>query len=216
MASKPQRKRKGAYHHGDLERALVDAALRTIRLEGVQGLTLRGVGAQLGVSRTALYRHFEDKAALVARVALEGFTLFHAALAAAVAKAEREGGDPLEEMARAYVRFAMANQSHYQTMFGGFLTDWSRYPDLMQRGDAAFRLLVDAVREEQRGRRMIAGDPVELAEVFWSFSHGISTLGAAQHLPRTSTSVEDLAVLGCRALRDGMRGSRKRLESPER
>jgi AcrR family transcriptional regulator len=84
MTSKPQRKRKGAYHHGDLERALVEAALRTIRLEGVQGLTLRGVGAQLGVSRTALYRHFEDKAALVARVALEGFTLFHEALSAAI------------------------------------------------------------------------------------------------------------------------------------
>jgi AcrR family transcriptional regulator len=216
MASKPQRKRKGAYHHGDLERALVEAALRTIRLEGVQSLTLRGVGAQLGVSRTALYRHFEDKAALVARVALEGFTLFHDALSAAIARANREDGDPIEEMARAYVRFAMANQSHYQTMFGGFLDDWSRYPDLMQRADATFRLLVDAVRAEQRERRLVAGDPVELAEVFWSLSHGISTLGSAGHLPRTSTGVEDLVVLGCRALREGMRGSRKRLESPKR
>jgi AcrR family transcriptional regulator len=216
VALKPRRKRKGAYHHGDLERALVEAALRTIRLEGVQSLTLRGVGAQLGVSRTALYRHFEDKAALVARVALEGFSLFHDALAAAVAKAKREGGDPLEEMARAYVRFAMANQSHYQTMFGGFLTDWSRYPDLMERGEAAFRLLVDAVREGQRNHQLVAGDPVELAEIFWSFSHGISTLGAARHLPRTSSGVEDLAVAGCRALREGMRGSRKRLESPKR
>jgi AcrR family transcriptional regulator len=216
VALKPRRKPKGAYHHGDLERALVEAALRTIRHEGVQGLTLRGVGAQLGVSRTALYRHFEDKAALVARVALEGFTLFHDALAAAVARANREGGDALEEMARAYVRFAMANQSHYQTMFGGFLTDWSRYPDLMQRGEAAFRLLVDAVREEQRKQRLVAGDPVDLAEVFWSFSHGISTLGAAGHLPRASAAIEDLAVFGCRALREGMRGSRKRLESPKR
>jgi AcrR family transcriptional regulator len=216
MASSPRRKRKGAYHHGDLERALVEAALATIRHAGVQGLTLRGVGAQLGVSRTALYRHFEDKAALVARVALEGFTLFHDALAAAIVTADREDGDALEEMARAYVRFAMANQSHYQTMFGGFLTDWSRYPDLMQRGEAAFLLLVDAVREEQRAHRLVAGDPVELAEIFWSFSHGISTLGAAQHLPRTSKGVEDLAVLGCRALREGMRGSRKRSASSKR
>lgn len=210
MVSKPRRKRKGAYHHGDLERALVEAALRTIRLEGVQSLTLRGVGAQLGVSRTALYRHFEDKAALVARVALEGFTLFHDALSTAIARAAREHGDPLEEMGRAYVRFAMANQSHYQTMFGGFLDDWSRHPDLMPRAEATFQLLVDAVRGEQRERRLMAGDPVEFAEIFWSFSHGISTLGPARHLPRTSTGVEDLAAMGCRALRAGMRGSRKR------
>jgi AcrR family transcriptional regulator len=207
MASKPRRKRKGAYHHGDLERALVEAALRTIRLEGVQGLTLRGVGAQLGVSRTALYRHFEDKAALVARVALEGFTLFHDALSAAIARAARENGDPLEEMARAYVRFAMANQSHYQTMFGGFLTDWNRYPDLMQRAEATFQLLVDAVRDEQRERRLVAGDPVELAEVFWSLSHGISTLGA-QHLARTRPASRTSPCSGAGPREDTMmRGS---------
>ena len=57
-----------------------------IQKEGVQALTLRGVGARLGVSRTALYRHFDDKEALLARVASEGFKRFHEALAAAVAR----------------------------------------------------------------------------------------------------------------------------------
>ena len=76
-------RRKRTYHHGDLERALVDTAVRMIQEEGIQALTLRGVGARLGVSRTALYRHFDDKQALLARVASEGFKRFHEALAAA-------------------------------------------------------------------------------------------------------------------------------------
>src|SRR3954468_6935016 len=79
---RPSRKPTGRYHHGDLRRALVDEALATIRRAGVAGLTLRGVAAALGVSRTALYRHFTDKEALLAVLAREGFVELTAALAA--------------------------------------------------------------------------------------------------------------------------------------
>jgi AcrR family transcriptional regulator len=209
MAARWPRKAKGAYHHGDLERALLDAALRMIREDGVQGLTLRGVGARLGVSRTALYRHFDDKTALLARVAAEGFRLLHQALTRAIAKAAAEGTDTLQEMARAYVDFALANQSHYQTMFGGFLTDWSRYPDLIQHGEAAFNVLVETIRDAQHRGRIVPGDPIELAEITWSLSHGIATLGAARQLERTGIGVDELAVLGCRLLEHGLVRSSK-------
>jgi AcrR family transcriptional regulator len=59
------RKRSAPYHHGDLRRALLEEAVRTIRDDGASALTLRAVGARLGVSRTALYRHFADKSALL-------------------------------------------------------------------------------------------------------------------------------------------------------
>jgi AcrR family transcriptional regulator len=199
------RAKKRAYHHGDLERALIEAAVLMVREEGVQAVTLRGVGARVGVSRTALYRHFDDKAALLARVASEGFRRLHAALAKAVASASRRRGDPLPAMAAAYVQFAADNPSHYQTMFGGFLADWSRYPDLIEHANAAFDILADTIRGEQERGKIAPGDPVELAEITWSLSHGIATLGMAQHLARTPTSVEDLAVLGCRFLEGGMR-----------
>ena len=52
----PTRKRADRYHHGDLRRALLQAAVRTIGSHGVDALTLRGVGSTLGVSRTALHR----------------------------------------------------------------------------------------------------------------------------------------------------------------
>src|SRR4051812_35717115 len=97
--------KKRGYHHGDLERALVDAAVSMIREEGVRAFTLRRVGARVGVSRTALYRHFDDKAALLARVACDGFRRLHAALVKAVATASHHRADPLPEMAVAYVHF---------------------------------------------------------------------------------------------------------------
>ena len=207
-ATRTKRKpKKGAYHHGDLERALVDAAVAMIREQGVQAFTLRSVGAWVGVSRTALYRHFDDKAALLARVASEGFRRLHAALAKAVATASPQRADPLQAMAVAYVHFAADNPSHYQTMFGGFLTDWSGYPDLIAHGDAAFNILVETIRGEQERGKIGPRDPIELAELTWSLSHGIATLGMARHLARTPTSIEELAVLGCRFLEEGMRRS---------
>lgn len=202
-AKKPAKKR--AYHHGDLERALVETAVRTIQDEGVHALTLRSVGSRLGVSRTALYRHFDDKAALLARVASEGFKLLHAALSGAVARAAEGGGEPLQTMAVAYVNFARTNPSHYQTMFGGFLKDWSHYPDLIVHAEAAFNVLLDTIRDEQRQGRIGPGDPVELAELTWSMSHGIATLGMAHQLARTPTPLEELAVLGCTILEHGLR-----------
>src|SRR3954454_4575799 len=71
------------YHHGNLRRALLDEALATIKAEGVEGLTLREIGARLGVSRTALYRHFADKRALLTAVATEGFRTLRLGLIAA-------------------------------------------------------------------------------------------------------------------------------------
>ena len=135
MVRKPGRTvKKRAYHHGDLHRALVDTAVRMIQKDGVQALTLRGVGARLGVSRTALYRHFDDKQALLAEVAAEGFKRFHEALATAVAAAEAVHGDPLAAMAAAYIRFARAHPSHYQTMFSGVLTDGRPHAELTRHG----------------------------------------------------------------------------------
>lgn len=200
----PTRKAKGSYHHGDLQLALIDAALELIRLEGVRALTLRSVGARVGVSRTALYRHFSDKSALLARVAAEGFRILHGTMTRAMANSSANRGDILQVMAAAYVHFALANRAHYETMFGGFLEAWDQYPELLQTGAAAFNQLVEAIRSEQMQGRIGAGDPVELAEVTWSLTHGLSTLAAAGHLPRTQASPEELAVMGAGFLQRGM------------
>jgi len=207
MSRTPVDQKKRAYHHGDLERSLVEAALVTIREEGVQALTLRSVGARLGVSRTALYRHFDDKQALLARVAAEGFKRFHEALATAVARASAKRANPMPAMAAAYMRFALSNPSHYQTMFSGVLTDWSRYPELVRHAEGAFNVLLDTIRGEQQQKRMAPGDPLDLAEITWALSHGLATLGLARQLRRTRGQLQDLAVLGSTVLENGLRRS---------
>ncbi len=91
--------RKLHYHHGDLRRALVEAALRLIGERGPREFTLREVARCVGVTHTALYRHFPDKAALLAVVAEEGFRMLKAAILRSCAKVP----DPLARFQQASV-----------------------------------------------------------------------------------------------------------------
>jgi AcrR family transcriptional regulator len=174
-AGRPLRKRAGQYHHGDLRRALLEQAVRTIEARGADGLTLRGVGAALGVSRTALYRHFADKEALLAAVACEGFRLLRLSLLEAW---QREGGGSagFEAMGAAYVQFAVAHPSHYRVMFGRLVESGERDPALAAEGEAAFAALVDALTAMQRHGLARADDPLLQAQFVWSVTHGIAML----------------------------------------
>ena len=58
------------YHHGDLRNALVTAAVELVEGSSPEELTLREVSRRVGVNHRAAYRHFEDKTALLAAVAV--------------------------------------------------------------------------------------------------------------------------------------------------
>jgi AcrR family transcriptional regulator len=172
---RPRRKRAGRYHHGDLRRALVEEALRTIHTAGVEHLTLRGIGEKLGVSRTALYRHFSDKQALLAGVGREGFRMLRLALTEAWEE-HGKGREGFDAMGAAYVQFAVAHPSHYRVMFGRFLESCSKDAEFIQEATAAFQVLVDSLVEQQRSGLIRRDDPVLLARFIWSVVHGISML----------------------------------------
>ena len=174
-AKRPRRKRAGHYHHGDLRRALVEEALRTIHTAGVEHLTLRGIGEKLGVSRTALYRHFSDKQALLAGVGREGFRMLRLALMQAWEE-QGKGRQGFDAMGAAYVQFAVAHPSHYRVMFGRFLESCAKDAEFIQEATAAFQVLVDSLVEQQRSGLIRRDDPVLLARFIWSVVHGISML----------------------------------------
>ena len=151
--------------------------MRTIRDDGVAALTLRAVGARLGVSRTALYRHFADKSALLNAVSEDGFRR----LGDTLERAWRDAGEGVpgfEEMGRAYVRFALDNPSHYRVMFGVWTSRQQDDSALRAAGTRAFQLLVDALAALQREGLTRGDEPaVAIARYVWATVHGIAMLG---------------------------------------
>jgi AcrR family transcriptional regulator len=186
-SANPRARKKPAkpYHHGDLRRALLDEAVRTIQTHGVEHLTLRSVGEKLGVSRSALYRHFADKQALLATVGKEGFSMLRQAVADAW---ELNGGcrTGFRAMARAYVQFAVEHPSHYRVMFGGFLESAAKDDEFIGEARAAFQVLVDAIIEQQNTGTIRRDEPVLMAHFIWALVHGTAMLIIDGQLPEAA------------------------------
>lgn len=202
-AKRPRKKRADQYHHGDLRRALLEEALRTIQAEGVDHLTLRTVGEKLGVSRTALYRHFSDKQALLAVVGREGFRMLRFALVDAWERHGR-GRAGFDAMGAAYVTFAVTHPSHYRVMFGRFLESCSKDQEFVQEATAAFQVLVDALVEQQQAGLVRRDDPARLARFIWSVVHGIAMLEIDGQLGGMNESGDALNRYAAERLRDAI------------
>jgi AcrR family transcriptional regulator len=195
------RKRAHRYHHGDLPRALLQEAVRTIQRGGVQALTLRAVGEKLGVSRTALYRHFSDKSGLLAAVAREGFRTLRLQLLEAWHR-NGGGGKGFEAMGVTYVKFAVDHPSHYRVMFGGHVDrPNSRDPELAREGAGAFQALVDAIVSLQQNRLLKTDPPLQLAQYIWSNVHGIAMLAIDGQLRQP---VDDVVRFANERMRTGI------------
>jgi AcrR family transcriptional regulator len=204
MAGPPARSRRkprDRYHHGDLRRALLDEALQMIQHDGVEGLTLRAIGLRLGVSRTALYRHFADKRALLSVVATEGFRMLRERLVEAWGSGGVRG---FNATGVAYIRFAMANPSHYRVMFGGFVDDAPRDEELTREATAAFQTLVDSIVALQKEGAVRKDDPLQLARFIWAAVHGISMLIIDSQLPHQQSQIDDLIQFAVEHIHTGI------------
>jgi AcrR family transcriptional regulator len=197
--------RRGRYHHGDLRRAMIDGALRILAAEGVAGLSLRAVARRAGVSQAAPYRHFADKAALLAAVAEEGFR----ALTAAMRDAAAAAGDDLIVRFRAvgltYIRFAVDRPARFRLMFGREVAHGAGNERFDQAASETFALLVTGIERGQRAGLIRPGNPMDMAMASWSMVHGLSALLVDGQLSRGTEGLEAYASRALRYLFIGFR-----------
>src|SRR6266540_5564704 len=161
------------YHHGDLRRALLDAAIEAITQAGPAAVSLRDLARRAGVSHAAPAYHFGDKAGLLTAVAADGFER----LAATLREAYQATGSFLE-VGVAYVRFAVTHRAHFEVMFRPELyrTD---DPDLSRARQASRALLYSPLA----GASEPGSDELRTAVAGWSLVHGLATLWLGQNLP---------------------------------
>ncbi len=185
---------KKRYHHGNLKKALTDAAVDIIKQYGKNGLTLRAVAQAAQVSRTAPYRHFKNKEAILAAVAEEGFR----ELAIRLDSIAAEETDVLERIfrqAHAYVSYARDNPARFAVMFGFNLQSYLLYPSLQRTATAAVMCLFQSVEACQEAGIVKTGDQIEIAFGAWMPIHGFAVLLINGLVPFTIDSEEDLARL---------------------
>lgn len=190
--------KRDTYHHGDLKQALTESVLQLVAEKGPKGFTLREVARRAGVSAAAPYRHFTDKAQLLAAAATQGFAQLHEALADTAA-ATSDLTDQVLAMSRTYVRWAITHPDYYQVMFGSEL-DKTHNAEILAAGLRAFADLLDAIVRCQQAKLLPAGEPLEIAGPIWSLLHGVSMLSIGRDLVHVGIR-EDPEALVERSLR---------------
>ncbi|MBV5270324.1 MAG: WHG domain-containing protein [Afipia sp.] len=191
--------RETPYHHGDLHEALLQAAKRVAEREGLNGLTLRAVAREAGVSHAAPAHHFGDVTGLLSELAAIGFQKFSAALGQAVCNASSTGNEA-QARANAYVAFARDNPCMFQLMFRAERLDHDR-PMLHEASKTAFAKLAGIVAAQRNEE--LALDHLTLPQAagiarIWSLVHGFAMLhldGRLQHILDAAPGVTEEMLL---------------------
>ena len=175
LAGRVEAKPADQYHHRRLRRALLDAALALVGSDGAQALSLRAVARRVGVTASAAYTYFRDRAALLAAAAVEGLGVLQQEMVAAAAAA-RAPAERLEAIGVAYVRFAAQHADYFRLLSAPELADKRRHPELLAAYDDAFGVLLGAIQECQRAGVVHGGEPRRLAVAAWAAVHGMAWL----------------------------------------
>jgi len=170
------------YHHGDLRRVIVTAALEILNETQSVDFSLRELARRAGVSHNAPYKHFAEKSALLAAVSAAGFELLTERIADQTARI----GNPRTQLLvilRTYIRFGVENPALYRLMFGGSLSGPDSSRPAIERAAAekmrqlfqraiADGALGEPIADATRNARKIAGAILTC----WSLVHGLTLL----------------------------------------
>ena len=170
------------YHHGGVPAAIVAAAIGRLDAEDRADLSLRSLAREIGVSATAVYRHFADKAQLTGAIAEEGFAALTGAFeracpAGEIPMTQNDAREHLARLGTAYLDFAAASPALFRLMFGPESAAYraSRLSDPGVRS-ASFSFLVRALGHLRANGVVERGPSEDDAMAAWALVHGHSML----------------------------------------
>ncbi len=175
-------KASGKYHHGDLRRALLDAAIAAIDKQGLQRFSLRAITQELNVSHAAAYRHFRSRDALLQAVSIEGLQLLSRQLLE-TARDSQGPTDTVRRCALAYVRFGVDNPGLYQVMFS---EPTQLHTDTRSAAESVMAVTAQIIGRAQQDGGLRQGDPYDQGRAAWAMLHGLVDLELRKQLGQRS------------------------------
>ncbi len=177
---------RGRYHHGDLREALIQTAIELLGERGAEAFSMAEASRRLGVAASAPYRHFADRDALLAAVALRAAGLLAGHLDRTAAS-----GTPAQRLAaaaRTYVRFAEDQRPLFQALAGSGLGKHS-HPEIARAARAIGAVFLSPAADLTNGSEPAAA---RLASAIVATAHGHAvlmldgTFGTGHHAAETA------------------------------
>jgi AcrR family transcriptional regulator len=173
------------YHHGDLKRVLIDAALRLVEEGGVDAVSVREAARRAGVSPGAPFRHFPSRDALMTAVAEEAQRRFRAEIDAALVEAP--SGDPLARFRAfglAYLRWAMRNPAHFEIISSGRYFDHDQASELSRDNTELIGMTERMLAEASAQGALRIGDLKRVQIAGRALVYGFARMNIDGHFPR--------------------------------
>jgi AcrR family transcriptional regulator len=205
------------YHHGDLRRALVEAALAIVTEDQDWEFSLRHVARRAGVSHNAPYNHFADKDELLTAVAIVGMERLGDSMMNAMAGID-DPADQLLQTGQAYVRTGVANPALYRLIFGSALSEAGRRTELYEAAGARTRGVLEGIITRGAQAGVFALTPNDALDhaiavmTAWSAVHGLTML-VIDKVVDPRVPVEVLAGGLAAIVRNGLRESGDGIET---
>jgi AcrR family transcriptional regulator len=176
---------KKPYHHGDLRRVLIEAALELVGEGGVETVSVREAARRAGVSPGAPFRHFESRAALLTAVAEEAQRRFRAEIEAALLAVP--GGNPLARFRAigiAYLSWAMCNPAHFEVISTGRYFDHAAAAGLTT-DNAEVIAMVEAALADAFAKGLLRVADLTLVQIAGrALVYGFARMNIDGHFPR--------------------------------
>jgi len=173
------------YHHGDLRRGLIEAALELAEQGGADSVSVREAARRAGVSPGAPFRHFESRDALMTAVAEEAQRRFRIEIAAALA--ETPAGDPLARFrafGMAYLRWAMRNPAHFEIISSGRYFDHDKATELSWDNSEVIGMTERALAEAGAQGQLRPSDLKQVQIAGRALVYGFVRMNIDGHFPR--------------------------------
>lgn len=163
------------YHHGALRQAVIDTAIDMLREERDWQFTLREIARRAGVSHGAPYKHFADKAALLAELTMIGFDRLRDSMVQAGMAAGTAPQQQVLPVAQAYVQFGTDNPALYRLMFSAEGKTTAEV-HLSEKAMGVFNLVIDLLGRGQADGTFRVREVRGQAAACWSMIHGLTML----------------------------------------
>ena len=165
------------YHHGNLKEEFLTIAFAFIHREDVDKLTLKVLSDATGTSRSAIYRHFSSKDALMEEIIRRGFEEFDRVTSPILLNSAEPLVDRFYKTSKIYINWAKENPNLYRLLFGRkYAHIREEILSIKEESCDAFGALKKAVEEGQREGVLKQEDSLRQSVVIWASLHGLSSL----------------------------------------
>jgi len=196
----------------DLRGRITVAAQELFAAEGIEGISMRKIADRVGVTATALYRHFRDKDAILDALISAGLTVLSDYLDPALRARDPERR--LRGLIDAYLRFALEQPRYFDLAFLVPSASTRMSEELERHNRATFKMAIEQVAACMQVGIFRQGDPIETAVYLWSTAHGLVTLHRMNRFGGDAAQFERLYRGAIEHAMEGLRPAGARRPAP--